>query len=167
MPEETYIKSIRGNVRNRTELRSRIRLDDLSQRSSLRLTASRVCVCVCDFFKLLRQNLHKLYDIFLFCFYFASIFTRAFVSRVPQQFGQRSCLTCFFRARFPSQGSTRPSLGSLSPTDSRPVLLVMVQTAGVRRVSEAAPNPYGYQFGHPCSPQNSNTRFQHIPTFTK
>jgi hypothetical protein len=47
MPEEIYIKSIRGNVRNRTELRSRIRLDDLSQRSSLRLTASRVCVCVC------------------------------------------------------------------------------------------------------------------------
>jgi hypothetical protein len=126
-------------------------------------------VCVCDFFKLLRQKSTQTLRHFSFVFFFWRQFLRVpfFVSRVPQQFRQSSCWTCFFRARFPSQGSTRPSLGSLTPTDSRPVLLVMLYTAGVRRVSEAAPNPSGYHVGNPCSPQHSKTRFQHIPTFMK
>jgi hypothetical protein len=116
MPEEIYIKSIRGNVRNRTELRSRIRLDDLSQRSSLRLTASRVCVCVCvNFSNFCDTNLHKLYDIFLLFFFLASIFTRAFVSRVPQQFRQRSCWTCFLGPGSHHRGSPGLLLGHFSP----------------------------------------------------
>jgi hypothetical protein len=85
MPEEIYIKSIRGNVRNRTELRSRIRLDDLSQRSSLRLTASRVCVCVCEFFKLLRHKSTQTLRHFSFVFFFWRQFLR-----VPLYRGYRS-----------------------------------------------------------------------------
>ncbi len=115
MPEETYIKSIRDNVRNRTELRSRIRLDDRSQRSSLRLTASRVCVCVCVcviFSNFCDTNFTTFFFSFLFLLQFL---TRAFVSRVPQQLRQRSWWTCFLGHGSHHRGSTRPSLGSLGP----------------------------------------------------
>lgn len=74
------------------------------------------CVCVCvNFSNFCDTNLHKLYDIFLLFFFWASIFTRAFVSRVPQQFRQRSCWTCFLGPGSHHRGSPGLLLGHFSP----------------------------------------------------
>jgi hypothetical protein len=60
-----------------------------------------VCVCVCDFFKLLR---HKLYDIFLFFSFFASIFNACLCIAGTAAVATALLLDVLFRARFPSQG---------------------------------------------------------------
>jgi hypothetical protein len=82
-----------------------------------------VCVYVCDFFKLLRQKSTQTLRHFSFLFFSRQFFTRAFVSRVPQQFRQRSCWTPFIGHGSHHRGPPGLLLGHLAPPDSRPVLV--------------------------------------------